>query len=173
MIDQKFLTSLKNKPNSAYNTTGFAKFQRLRILHNLLLALLNQEIKKIMSHGVECETTNQKTRVRNFTKKKENRTALHRWRAKKKGLHSNLVRFFAQNQVKSKKEKKRSLLKIIPIFRPNVGASLKETHKTYPLCDQTLFPICKRGGHASILHTIQCTYTILATQRGGMAQWPP
>ena len=29
-----------------------------------------------MSHGVECKTTNQKTRVRNFTKKKENRTAL-------------------------------------------------------------------------------------------------
>ena len=31
-----------------------------------------------MSHGVECKTTNQKTRVRNFTKKKENRTALHK-----------------------------------------------------------------------------------------------
>ena len=45
MIDQKFLTSLKNKQKSAYNTTEFAKFQRLRILHNLLLALLNQEIK--------------------------------------------------------------------------------------------------------------------------------
>ena len=44
-IDQKFLTSLKNKEKGAYNTTGFAKFQRLRILHNLLLALLNQEIK--------------------------------------------------------------------------------------------------------------------------------
>ena len=29
-----------------------------------------------MSHGVECKTTNQKTKVRNFTKKKENRTAL-------------------------------------------------------------------------------------------------
>ena len=38
MIDQKFLTSLKNKQKSAYNATGFAKFQRLRILHNLLLA---------------------------------------------------------------------------------------------------------------------------------------
>ena len=92
---------------------------------------------------------------------------------KKKGLHSNLVRFFAQNQVKSKKEKKRSSLKIIPIFRPNVGASLKETHKTYPLCDQTLCPTCKRGGHASILHTIQCTYTILATQRGGHGPMAP
>ena len=46
-IDQKFLMSLKNKQKSAYitNTTGFAKFQRLRILHNLLLALLNQEDK--------------------------------------------------------------------------------------------------------------------------------
>ena len=30
-----------------------------------------------MSHGVECNTTNQKTSVQNFTKKKENRTALH------------------------------------------------------------------------------------------------
>ena len=44
-IDQNFLTSVKNKQKSAYNTIGFAKFQRLRILHNLLLALLNQEIK--------------------------------------------------------------------------------------------------------------------------------
>ena len=69
MIDQKFLTS--NKQKSAYNTTGFAKFQRLRILHNLLLALLNQEIKKITSHGVECKTTNQKTRVRNLQRKKK------------------------------------------------------------------------------------------------------
>ena len=30
--------SLNNKQKSAYNTTEFAKFQRLRILHNLLLA---------------------------------------------------------------------------------------------------------------------------------------
>ena len=31
-----------------------------------------------MIHGVECKATNQKTRVRNFTKKKENRTALQK-----------------------------------------------------------------------------------------------
>ena len=44
-IDQNFLTSLKNKQKSAYNTTGFAKFQRLRILHNLLLALFESRDK--------------------------------------------------------------------------------------------------------------------------------
>ena len=43
-INQKFLTSLKNKQKSAYNTTGFAKFQSLRILDNLLVAFLNQKI---------------------------------------------------------------------------------------------------------------------------------
>ena len=48
-----------------------------------------------------------------------------------------------------------------------MGASLKETHRTYPLCDQTLCPTCKEEGHASILHTILCNYAILATQRGG------
>ena len=40
-INQKFLTSLNNKQTSAYNTTGFVKFQRLRILDNLLLVFLN------------------------------------------------------------------------------------------------------------------------------------
>ena len=39
---------------------------------------------------------------------------------KKKGLHSNLVRIFTQ--------------------------SLNVTHKTSPLCDQTLCPTCKGGG---------------------------
>ena len=74
---------------------------------------------------------------------------------KKKGLHSNLVQFFAQNQVKSQKKrknrsslkfgpifrpklgeeqklKKRSSLKFGPIFHPNVDASLNKTHKTLP-----------------------------------------
>ena len=40
-------------------------------------------------------------------------------KSKKKNLHSNLVRFFAQ--------------------------SLEETHKTYPLCDHTLCPTFKGG----------------------------
>ena len=45
-INQKFLTSLNNKQKSAYNTTGFVKFQRLRLLDNLLVAFLNQEINR-------------------------------------------------------------------------------------------------------------------------------
>ena len=72
------------------------------------------------------------------------------------------VRFFAQNLVKTKKKrslkfspvfrpklgeraKKNFSLKFSPIFRPNVRASLKLTHKTYPLCDQTFCPTCKGG----------------------------
>ena len=38
MINQKFLTSLNNEQTSTYNTTGFVKFQRLRVLDNLLVA---------------------------------------------------------------------------------------------------------------------------------------
>ena len=34
-------------------------------------------------------------------------------------------------------QKKRSSLKFRSVFRPNVGASLEETQRTYPLCDQT------------------------------------
>ena len=45
-INQKILTSLNNKQTNTYNSTGFVKFQRLRILDNLLLALLNQEINE-------------------------------------------------------------------------------------------------------------------------------
>ena len=43
-INQKFLTSLNNKQRSTYNTTKFVKFERLRILGNLIVAFLNQEI---------------------------------------------------------------------------------------------------------------------------------
>ena len=43
-INQKFLTSLNNKERSTYNTTEFVKFERLRILGNLIVAFLNQEI---------------------------------------------------------------------------------------------------------------------------------
>ena len=42
-------------------------------------------------------------------------------------------------------KKKRSSLKFSPTFRPNLGASLKETHKTYPLCDQSFCSTCKGG----------------------------
>ena len=57
---------------------------------------------------------------------------------KKKGLHSNLVPFFAQNQVKNKKKsspkirwraKKRSSLKFGPIFCPKLGEEQKEEKK--------------------------------------------
>ena len=45
-INQKFLTSLNNKQTSTYDTTGFVKFQSLRILDNLLVAFLNQKINE-------------------------------------------------------------------------------------------------------------------------------
>ena len=46
---------------------------------------------------------------------------------------SNLVRFFAQNQVKSKKK---SSLKFSPIFRPNTGEEQKKKPPKYaPACD--------------------------------------
>ena len=44
-----------------------------------------------------------------------------------------------------------------------------------PLYAQSFCPTYKRGGagHAAILHTVYANYTILATQRGAMAQWAP
>ena len=45
-INQKFLTSLNNKQTSTYDTTGFVKFQSLRILDHLLVAILNQKINE-------------------------------------------------------------------------------------------------------------------------------
>ena len=42
--------------------------------------------------------------------------------------------------------KKRSSLKFPPILSPNVGASLEETNRTYPLCDQTFMPNIQRRG---------------------------
>ena len=62
-----------------------------------------------------------------------------RWRAKK-GRQSIFLRFYAQSR--------------------------EETHRTYPLCDQTLCATCKEGGHASILLTFLCNFAVLATQRG-------
>ena len=114
-----------------------------------------------------------------------------RWRAKKKGLHSNLVRFFARNQVKSKKKglhsnlvrffarnqvkskKKRSSPKFGPIFCPNSGAGLKQTYKIYPLCNQSVCPTCKGGGMPQFCMLFYAKYTILVTQKGGHGPMPP
>ena len=43
-------------------------------------------------------------------------------------------------------QKKKSSPQFPPILSPNVGESLEETHRTYPLCDQTLCPTSKGGG---------------------------
>ena len=61
--------------------------------------------------------------------------------------------FSAQNQVISKKKKKRSSLKVRPVFHPN---SLKFPAKS-------LMPNLQRGSHASILLTLLCNFAILAT----------
>ena len=45
-INQKFFTSLNNKQTGTYDTTGFVKFQSLRILDNLLVTFLNQKINE-------------------------------------------------------------------------------------------------------------------------------
>ena len=76
----------------------------------------------------------------------------------------NLVRFFAQNQVKNKNKNKnkKGLHSNLVQF---LAQSLEETHRTCPLCDQTLCPTCKGGGgHASILLTFLCNFAILTSQ---------
>ena len=91
-----------------------------------------------------------------------------------KFFHPESVRFSCP-----KKTKKRCSLKISPIFGPKLGEDQKEKRSSpnlvrflvlaYRLCAQTFCPSFK-GGHAAILYA-NCT--ILATQRGGMAQCPP
>ena len=72
------------------------------------------------------------------------------------------------------KIKKRSSLKFPPILSLNVGASLKETHKTYPLCDQTLCPTCKGAGPClNFAYYSMQLYNSGDPKGGGMAQWPP
>ena len=67
---------------------------------------------------------------------------------KKKGLHSNLVRFLAQT---------------------------KSLHRdSIRLCAQTFCPSYKRGGHAALLHTILCELYYPGDPKGGaMAPCPP
>ena len=65
----------------------------------------------------------------------------------KKGLHSNLVRFLAQNK---------------SLHRDSVR-----------LYAQTFCPSHKEGGHAALLHTILRELYYLATQRGGHGTMPP
>ena len=77
---------------------------------------------------------------------------------RKRGLHSNLVQFFAQVKWSKGKNKQRSWPTLCVL-----KASAQLT---------------KGGNHAAILHTILCLlyftiylqYTVLATQRGG--PWP-
>ena len=58
---------------------------------------------------------------------------------KKKSLHSNLIQFFAKIRCRAKKRSSINLVRFL-------AQSLEETHRTCPLCDQTLSPTCK--GHA-------------------------
>ena len=71
-------------------------------------------------------------------------------KTKKKGLHSDLVRFLAQNWVKAKKKGFRS-----------------------PFVCSNLLPKLQRGVMPQFCELFYANYTILATQRGAMAQWPP
>ena len=71
---------------------------------------------------------------------------------------------FRPNLGEEQKKKKRSLLKVHPVFHPN---SLKFPAKS-------LMPNLQRGGgHASILLTLLCNFAILATQRGGHGPMAP
>ena len=86
-------------------------------------------------------------------------------------VRRTLGRFFAQNSVKSKKKGLYSHL--VRFFAQN----LEETHRKNSLCKITPYAQLAKGGgggggHASILLTFLCNFAILATQRGGMAQWP-
>ena len=85
----------------------------------------------------------------------------------------NLVWFFAQNEVKTKEEKKRSLLKNSPVFRPKLDEDQKKglhsklvgffwvraKNKGFrqPFECSKLLPNSQReGGHSAILHTNLC-----------------
>ena len=94
---------------------------------------------------------------------------------KSKGLNQKLFRpksvgFFAQNWVKSKKK---VFTQIWSEFSPKRGCKPKRNEQNIAFCVIKPYAQLAKGGHAAILHTILCNYTILATQRGLMAQWPP
>ena len=64
----------------------------------------------------------------------------------KKGLHSNLVRFSAQNLVKTKKK---SFLKFSSIF---IGAGQKQ-RSSFTICVLEAYAqLTKRGGHSAKTH---------------------
>ena len=98
----------------------------------------------------------------------------------------NLVWFFAQNE-KTKEEKKRSLLKNSPFFRQKLDEDQKKgLHSKLlgffwvraknkglrlPFVCSKLLPNSQReGGIPQFCILIYANYTIVATQRGAMAQ---
>ena len=75
----------------------------------------------------------------------------------------------------TKKKKKRSSLRFSTVFGPKLGEGQEKRSFAHQLCAQTFCSSYKRGGgHVAILHILfYANYTILATQKGAMAQWPP
>ena len=69
-------------------------------------------------------------------------------------------------------QKKSSSLKFSPIICLKLRAGLKQTYKTYPLCDQSFCPTYKGGAMPQFCILFYANYTILATQRGAMAHCP-
>ena len=109
-----------------------------------LLCALTSSVRRILKRGggggAETLENLRRTKfwIRNWPKLGEEQ--------KKKGLHSKLVRFFAQIWVLSRKKRTEHALCVIKPYAqlPKGG-----------------------GGHASILPTFLCNFAILANQRGG------
>ena len=92
-------------------------------------------------------------------------------RSEWKCFHPKLVPFSNPNS--GKDQKKRSSLKLSPIFCPKLGASQKQ-RSSPTLCVLKAFAqFMKDGGMPQFCILSYADYTILATQRGTMAQWPP
>ena len=81
----------------------------------------------------------------------------------------NLVRFFAQNQVKSK-NKNKSLHSNLVRFS---AQSLEETHRMCLLCDQALCPTCKGGGACLNFAYFSMQFYNPDDPKGGHGTMPP
>ena len=70
-------------------------------------------------------------------------------------------------------KKKRSSLKFSPIFLPKIWSRPKTKVFAYHLCAQNFCPTYKDAAMPQFCILVDANYTIQATQRGGIAQWPP
>ena len=97
------------------------------------IKLTSCSVRRILKRGWLVTSENlRSTKLEScFTQNQSDFLPKIRWRPKKKGLHSNLVRFFTQNLVQAKTK----------VF-------------AYHLCVQSFCPTYEGRGHAAILRTI-------------------